>query len=85
MNRCISRKKVYLTAEMAEDALIEARVKFDYADGRGPVGIYKCEDCGYYHLTSSGLMNPRLAQQFSEGKIQKQKQAEYWLSKIKRR
>jgi len=74
---------MYPSTNIAEDALIEARTNFDYATNNGPVGIYLCEDCGYYHLTSQGRMNERLAQQLAEGKIQKQKEANHWLDKFK--
>lgn len=85
MKTCISHKKIYLTQEIAEDALVEARVRFDYTQGDGPVAVYKCDDCGYYHLTSQGQMNGKLAQYYAEGKIQRQKEADYWLNKMKRR
>ena len=70
---------------IAEGALIEARTRFEYRLGSGPVAVYKCEDCGYYHLTSKGEMNVRLAQYLKEGKIERQKEADRWLNKIKKR
>ena len=66
---------------MAEDALLEANIKFN----RGPVGIYKCEDCGYYHLTSQGQMNEKLAKYLAAGKIKLQKEANDWTEKLKRK
>ena len=82
--KCVTNKKVYPTREVAEDALIEARIKFEYASGSGPVGVYQCEDCGYYHLTSKGPVNENLAQQLAEGKIKLQKEANRWLGKMKK-
>ena len=83
MLTCPSHKKVYLTQEIAEDALIEARTRYEYANHRGPVGVYKCDDCGYFHLTSKGPINPSLAKLQDEGKIARQKEANRWEDKIK--
>jgi hypothetical protein len=85
MAGCITRKKMYATAELAEDVLIDAWSRYDYPTGEGPVAIYKCDDCGEYHLTSSGEMNPKLALYLKEGKIQLQKEANHWLRRIKKR
>jgi hypothetical protein len=85
MKTCVTHKKIYLTQEIAEDVLIELWTKFDYTPRNGPVAVYLCEDCGYYHLTSQGEMNRRLAEALSEGKIQRQKEADRWLDKIKKR
>jgi hypothetical protein len=85
MIKCVSGKRVYLTEEIAEDVLIETRTKFDYVSNNGPVAVYRCDDCGYYHLTSKGKMNDKLADYLSSGKIQRQKDADEWLKKIKNR
>ena len=85
MIRCISNKKVYLTEDIAEQALIEAHTQFEYKKGSGPVAVYRCDDCGYFHLTSQGLMNQTLAQLLKNGKIQRQKEANQWIHKLKKR
>ncbi len=85
MVKCVSNKKVYPSKEIAEDALIEARTQFDYKIGSGPVAVYQCEDCGNFHLTSSGPMNQKLDQLTKDGKIQRQKEANQWLNKMKKR
>ena len=85
MSTCVTNKKIYLTREIAEDVLIELWTRFDYAPNSGPVAVYQCEDCGYFHLTSQGPMNERLAQQLATGKIKRQKEADRWMDKIKRR
>lgn len=82
---CVSNKKIYLTEVLAEEALLEARIQFDYPSGRGPVAVYRCEDCGYFHLTSQGAMNEKLKSYLSSGKIDKQKEANRWLDKLKRK
>lgn len=85
MDHCVSGKRMYLTRETSEDALIEAWTRFDYSEGNGPVAVYKCEDCGSFHLTSQGPMNERLSAALASGTIQRQKEADRWLDKLKRR
>ena len=85
MIKCVSHKKVYLNQEIAEEALIGARTRFDYGNQSGPVGVYRCDDCGYYHLTSQGVTNPKLAEFQSNGKLKLEKEAQQWLDKMKRR
>lgn len=83
MKKCPSGKRLYLTEVLAEEALIEAHIQFDYRQGNGPIAIYQCEECGAFHLTSKGTMNLRLAALKAEGKIQKQKEAQHWVRKWK--
>lgn len=83
MIKCASQKKIYSTQEQAEEALLGAHTRFNYAEGRGPVAVYKCDDCGYFHLTSKGPVNATLAQHLKEGKIDRQKLADEWLNKLK--
>jgi hypothetical protein len=83
MVNCISNKKIYATLELAEEALIHAHIQFDFSRGNGPVAVYKCEDCGYFHLTSKGPLNERLAKELKNGKINLHKEANRWQSKFK--
>jgi hypothetical protein len=83
MMRCVTHKKSYRTREIAEDALIEAWINFDYGRGNGPVTIYQCEGCGEFHLTSSGPMNGRLTEAINSGFIKRQKEANQWVNKFK--
>lgn len=85
MNKCVTGKRLYHSEQLAEDALIEAHIHFDYRAGGGPVAIYLCEDCGDYHLTSRGPMNARLAEQLANGNIRSQKEAGRWQNKFKMR
>jgi len=68
---------------MAEDALIDAHSRHQYA-GTGPIAVYQCEDCGYYHFTSRGEMNKKLAEQIASGKIKRQQEANQWMNKLKK-
>ena len=85
MIKCVSNKKVYPSKEIAEDALIEAHTHFEYSRGNGPAGVYQCEEYGNWHLTSKGQMNQKLDQLLKEGKIHRQKEANQWLNRIKKR
>ena len=85
MNSCPSGKRIYQTPELAEEALIGAWIAYDYGKGKGPVAIYQCDLCGLYHFTSKGEMNKRLDQMIKEGKIQKQKEADKWERKFRKR
>ena len=73
---------MYPTQQVAEDALIEAHIRFTYAQGYGPVGIYRCDDCGLFHLTSKGPENERLLQARKAGEISRQKQANEWARRL---
>jgi len=83
MLKCPTGKRVYLTEAMAEDALIDAHSRHQYA-GTGPIAVYQCEDCGYYHFTSRGEMNKKLAEQIASGKIKRQQEANQWMNKLKK-
>jgi hypothetical protein len=82
---CISGKKIYASQEIAEDVLIETHTRFEYGSNSGPIAVYRCEDCGQYHLTSRGPMNEKLSKALADGKIQRQKQADQWMDKLKRK
>jgi len=83
MIKCPTGKRVYLTEALAEDALIDAHSRHDYA-GTGPVAVYACEECGYYHFTSKGKMNEKLAQQIANGKLKRLQEANRWMDKLKK-
>jgi len=85
MKKCSTGKRIYHTEQLAEDALIEAHIHFDYRAGGGPVAVYKCDDCGEYHLTSRGPMNTQLSKKLTDGTIKKQKEAGNWQRKFKMR
>lgn len=84
MIKCLTGKKGYQSQSLAEDALIEAHIQYDYGNRTGPVNVYKCEECGQYHLTSRGETNPRLETFRKEGHLGKHKQAAQWLHKLKK-
>ena len=71
-------KRSYSTEELAVEALIGAHTHYHYKKGSGPVNVYKCEDCGQYHLTSREPMNEKLAAMINSGNIDRQKEADHW-------
>jgi hypothetical protein len=81
--RCVTGKKVYGSENIAEDVLIELWTRNDYVQNHAPVAVYKCDDCGFYHLTSRGPMNDRLAEYLSSNKHKLNKEAARWLDKFK--
>lgn len=85
MSTCRTGKRVYMSQETAEEALIGAHVNYNYPQGGGPVGVYQCEECGLYHLTSKGPVNETLAKYMDEGKIKHWSEAEAWLRKLRKR
>lgn len=85
MKKCVSGKRVYVTEEIAVEALIGAHTTYSFKSGQGPIAVYVCEDCGCYHLSSQGTMNEKLEQHLAGGKISAQKEANHWLGKIKKR
>jgi hypothetical protein len=83
MLKCQTGKRVYITESLAEDALIDAHSRHQYS-GTGPIAVYQCEECGYYHFTSKGEMNKKLAEQIASGKIKRQQEANQWMNKLKK-
>lgn len=80
---CSSGKRAYATEQLAEEALLGAHVHYDYRNGSGPVSFYLCSDCGAYHLTSTGAMNPRLADAIANGSLKRDKEARRWEDKFR--
>ena len=48
--------------------------RFDYRQGHGPISVYQCDECGFFHLTSKGPMNETLKKSLSDGSIDSQKE-----------
>jgi hypothetical protein len=83
MAGCSSGKRSYLSEAVAVEALIEAHVQFDFGKRSGPVAVYQCDECGQFHLTSTGDINKRLEQVISDGTLQKLRIANKWSGKWK--
>jgi len=85
MIKCSSGKRIFNTEAMAEDVLIELWTKNDYVENHAPVSVYQCEDCGFYHLTSRGPMNEKLAVYLAGNKSKLNKEAYRWLEKFRKK
>ena len=85
MASCSSGKRGYVTESVAKDALIEARTRYGGEKEGGPVAVYRCDDCGQFHLTSKGTMNPKLTAYIKEGKLKLNQEAGRWMEKLKRK
>jgi hypothetical protein len=83
--KCPTGKKIYPTEDLAVEALIGAWTAYNYSPGHGPQSVYRCEDCGNYHLTSRGPMNAKLAELLAKGSIRKQKEADDWEERIRKK
>jgi hypothetical protein len=84
MTNCVSGKRVYESHDMAVEALVEARTRYTYSSGNGPIAVYKCDECGFYHLTSKGQINSELEKRLKNGKIDLEKEANRWLDRMKK-
>jgi hypothetical protein len=83
MAGCSSGKRSYLSEAIAVEALIEAHVQFDYGKRSGPIAVYQCDECGQFHLTSTGAINKKLEQFLTDGTLQKLRTANKWSGKWK--
>jgi hypothetical protein len=83
--KCASGKRVFLSREDARMALIDAHTRYEYGQGKAPVNVYECDECGHFHLTSKGEMDTNLAAHLAEGKISREKTANLWINKMNKR
>ena len=81
--KCSSKKRPYPTEEVAVEALIGANTCYEFDSGKGPVGVYLCERCNFFHLTSKGEMNERLREYINSGSLTLQKKGMEWAYKLK--
>jgi hypothetical protein len=84
MHKCTSGKRLYASAALAEEALIEAHIHFAFERGKGPVAYYLCGECGQFHLTSQGPMNERLVLLIKSGELRRLKEACAWERKLRK-
>lgn len=80
---CPTKKICFISREIAEEELLANRAKYNYSTGAGPVNIYKCDICEYYHFTSKGEMHPKLLSQDTKKRIDRESEANYWREKLK--
>lgn len=81
---CVSGKRMFLTEQLAEDVLLETYIRYNHSSSQqGAIAIYRCDDCGQYHLTSRGPMNAKLQAAIADDSIKRQQEANHWLNKFK--
>lgn len=85
MKTCSSGKRIYTSATLAEEALLEAQARGHFQPGKGPVNVYLCDTCSNYHLTSRGPMHDKLKEAIEQGSLARMRQAHAWEQKLKRR
>lgn len=84
MNRCATNKQCYDSREIAEEALIQNRIRYNHGSDTGPINVYLCDICGSYHFTSKGEKSEVLKSNGVKKKIDLQKEANHWESKFKK-
>lgn len=81
--KCQTGKVSYDHEEIALEALVQNRARYNHTEGSGPINIYQCEDCGSFHFTSRGPMNQALASDENLARIKLGRQASFWEDKFK--
>ena len=81
--KCVSGKVVHYSEQSALEALVQNHIRFYHNDNAGPVNVYECRDCGYFHLTSSGSKHPLLDDPEVKKRIKLEKQSLHWESKLR--
>lgn len=80
---CVTGKKSYSTKEIAEEALINNHITFNHRAGSGPINVYQCSDCGCWHFTSKGEVNPILNNSRTKSFIRKESDKKSWEDKFR--
>ena len=80
---CVSGKKCFEDEKLALEALIQNHVIYSYSEGNGPINVYECRECGFWHFTSKGLKNEILLKPDIQSRIKKEQQANYWERKLR--
>lgn len=81
--KCRTGKVSYDNKEIALEALIQNRTRYNYSEGSGPINVYQCEECGSFHFTSKGPMNATLTSDDNLARIRLGRQAGFWEDKFK--
>ena len=79
MSDCPSKKIIYYSEQEAKEALIRIHVKYQNSATRT---FYTCDQCGHFHLTSSGEIDDTLKQAQQAGRIDQLSESEYWTRKL---
>ena len=78
--KCVTGKNGYYSEQEVQEALIRSHIRFVKA----AQSYYLCNDCGEYHLTSQGILNPLLNDPQIQARIKKERQEQDWLERFSR-
>lgn len=82
MRDCSTGKICHMSQEVAEEALVENRARNNFDHAAGPINIYKCEICHYFHFTSKGNPREMLSDPVVQRKIERMKIQNHWERKF---
>ncbi|MEM7552444.1 MAG: hypothetical protein AAF363_22365 [Bacteroidota bacterium] len=82
--KCVSGKIIHYTEKEALEALVQNHIRVYHNQNSGPVNIYECKDCNYFHLTSKGDRHEILDDPEVKKRIDLERQSIHWESKLRR-
>ncbi len=80
--QCSSGKRCFDSVTLAKESLIHIRTRFPA--GEGPQGIYQCDLCGCYHLTSDSGADFGLDDK-DRHRIDREREARHWEDKFRKK
>lgn len=83
-SNCSTGKRCYDSLELAREGLIAIRARNALPASEGPQGVYRCQICDCYHLTSSKTDGFNLSSE-DEKRIEREGQARFWEEKFKKK
>ena len=81
-SECTTGKKCFDTKDQADQALINIHALGNFRAGSGPIAVYQCEDCNYWHFTSKGNKSSLLDDPEVKDHIKKTQQSRFWEDKL---
>jgi len=81
MSKCATHKVCFESKGLAEEALIQNQSQNQHRAGGGPINVYQCRDCGYYHFTSKGAVSDVLSE--NKHQISRNREASFWERKLR--
>jgi len=80
---CITGKRVFEDLLIAEEALIQNHIRNEYRPGEGPINVYQCTQCGFWHFTSKGEKNELFEDPEVAKRIAVERRAFSWERKLR--
>lgn len=82
--KCSNGKIQYNSEQEALNALIDHRARFHHSPNSGPINVYKCTICEFWHFTSRGLRHSILEDQEQKEKARILSASYDWERKFKK-